>query len=92
MGIADILRIYCAIGSLLLVILCVYSLYAAPTLDQRIRFGSLALFGFVITSGQIANLGQPGTWRMPLLAVAITAAVAGTALFVRADLRTRMGR
>lgn len=92
MGIADILRLYCAGGSLTLVVLCIYSLHAAPTLDQRIRFGALALFGFVITSGQIANLGQPGTWRMPLLAVAVTAAVVGTALFVRADLASRIGR
>jgi hypothetical protein len=91
-GIADILRLYCAGGSLALVVLCIYSLYAAPTLDQRIRFGSLALFGVVITSGQIANLGQPGTWRMPLLAVAVTAATVGTAMFVGADVRARTGR
>lgn len=92
MVVADILRLYCAGASLTLVVLCIYSLYAAPTLDQRIRFGSLALLGFVITSGQIANLGQVGNWRLPLLAVGVTAAVVGTALFVGADVRARIGR
>lgn len=92
MGVADILRLYCAGVSLLLVVTCIYSLYAAPTLDQRIRFGSLALLGFVITSGQIANLGQDGNWRLPLLAVGVTAAVIGSGMFALADVRARSGR
>jgi hypothetical protein len=90
--VADILRLYCAGASLTLIVLCIYSLYACPKLDQRIRFGALALLGVVITSGQIANLGQPGTWRIPLLAVAVTAAVIGSALFVGDDFRARSGR
>lgn len=89
---ADFLRLYCAGASLLLVAGCIYSLYAVPTLDQRLRFGSFALLGVVITSGQIDNLGQPGTWRLPLLAVAVTTAVVGTGLYVRADVRARAGR
>lgn len=92
MVIADILRLYSAGASLILVLTCIYCLYPSSGLDQRIRFGSLALLGVVITSGQIANLGEPGTWRLPLLAIAITLAVIGSGMFVRADYRAHTGR
>ena len=92
MAVADLLRLYSAGVSLLLVIACVYSLYAAPTFDQRLRFGTFGLFGFVITSGQIDNLGQPGTWRLPFVAIAVTSALVGTGIFVRGDVRDRYGR
>jgi hypothetical protein len=89
--IADVLRFYSAGASLLLVLVCIYCLYPSSGLDQRIRFGSLALLGVVITSGQVANLGEPGTWRLPLLATAVTLAVIGSGMFVRADRRARSG-
>lgn len=91
MVIADMLRLYSAAVSLILVLTCIYCMYPASTLDQRVRFGSLALLGVVITSGQIANLGEPGTWRLPLLAVAVTLGVIGSGMFVRADARARAG-
>lgn len=92
MLIADLLRFYAAGVSLILVLTCIYCLYPSSGLDQRLRFGSLALLGVVITSGQIANLGEPGTWRLPLLAVAVTLAAVGSGMFVRADCRARTGR
>lgn len=78
-----LLHFYSAVLALLLVMTCIASLFREIEWPQRARFAALLLLGVVITSGQIDNLGSPLTWRLPILAVAVTLAVIGCAAFLR---------
>lgn len=83
MGVADIVRLFCAALAVLLVPACIYAVFThRMSLDQRVRFAALALLGVVIAGGQLDNLGQPGNWRMPVLATGLAAAVAGTVMYL----------
>jgi hypothetical protein len=80
---ADVLRMVCAALALLLVPLCVYSIYRCSTPGQRLRFGGLALLGVVVVAWQIEALGHPLHWRVPLLLIGLTCALAGTVVYIR---------
>lgn len=87
---ADLLRYFCALTGVVLLAVCIYCISKPMTLDQRLRFGALAGIGVVVVGGQLDNLGQPWNWRMPVLAVALLVAVAGSVLYlakVRRDLQ-----
>ena len=79
----DALRVLCAAMALLLVPLCVYSMYRCATRGQRLRFGALALLGVVVVAWQIEAWGHPLHWRVPLLFVALACALAGSVTYIR---------
>jgi hypothetical protein len=79
----DTLRVICAALALLLVPLCVYSMYRCATLGQQLRFGALALLGVVVVAWQIEAWGHPLHWRVPILFVGLACALAGTVIHLR---------
>lgn len=81
--IADLFRLYSAATAAVLVAVCIWCMFRPMLWQQRTRFGALLLLGVVITGGQIESLGGPINWRMPILAVAVTAAVVSSAAFLR---------
>jgi len=85
--VADALRVICILLALPLVFSCVYSMWRTRMRsDQRARFGGVAVIAFVVVAGQIDSWGNPGTWRMPLLAVGLALVLAGTVIHL---IRTR---
>jgi hypothetical protein len=79
--VADALRVICMILALPLAVSCVYSMWRTRMgRDQQARFAGLAVIGFVVVAGQIDSWGKPGSWRMPLLALGLALALAGTAV------------
>jgi hypothetical protein len=84
---ADVLRVICIVLALPLTFSCVYSMWRTRMVwDQQARFFGLALIGFVVVAGQIDAWGRPGNWRMPLLALGLVLALAGTVVHL---VRTR---
>jgi len=78
----DALRVICGLLGLLLTFSCVYSACRSNSYDQRMRFGGLAVIGFVVIAGQIDAWGRPGHWRMPLLALGLGLALTGTFVYL----------
>lgn len=85
LSIADAVRVFCAAAAIALIPCCVYSMFRDIPRDQRLRFFALICIGVVVAAGQIDALGGPWHWRMPILAVGMVLAVAGTAMFLRRD-------
>jgi hypothetical protein len=79
---ADVLRYFCALTGVVLLVVCIYCMFKPMTLDQRLRFGALAGIAVVIVGGQLDNLGQPANWRMPVLVAALVVAVAGSVMYL----------
>jgi hypothetical protein len=76
--VADVLRVICIVLALPLAFSCVYSMWRTRMgRDQQARFLGLAVIGFVVVAGQIDSWGNPGSWRMPLLAVGLAVALYG---------------
>ena len=89
LSVADGLRIFCAVVSILLIVTCIYAMTRTAVGDQRLRFGATSLIAFVVVAGQLDGLGNPGNWRMPILAVALVLATVGAVLFLVKDRRRR---
>lgn len=86
---ADVIRWASAGLSLLLVLAACYAALLSRYPDQRVRFGLFAVFGVLLTTGHLAALGLPGSWRLPALLVAVALAVWSTVVFARRELGER---
>jgi uncharacterized membrane protein len=82
MSTADVLRCFCALVGVVLLAICIFCISKPMTLDQRLRFGALAGIGVVVVGGQLDNLGGPWNWRMPVLALALVVAAAGSVMYL----------
>jgi uncharacterized membrane protein len=82
MSTADVLRCFCALVGVVLLAICIFCISKPMTLDQRLRFGALAGIGVVVVGGQLDNLGAPWNWRMPVLALALVVAAAGSVMYL----------
>lgn len=83
MSLADVLRVICVAEALALMPICVASMFgAAMGRHQRARFLGTALIGVVVVGYQIEYWGNPLTWRLPVLTVALTLACYGAVMFL----------
>jgi hypothetical protein len=85
----DLLRYTNALLALALVFAAVWAAALHPYWDQRGRFLLFAAFGVLLTTGHLASLGRPWTWRLPGLLVIVALSLITTIVAVRRELRAR---
>jgi hypothetical protein len=82
---ADVLRWTNGGLALTLMALAGFAIVVSEFWDQRTRFGLFAAFGALLTAGHLSALGDPGSYRLPILTVIIILAVISTAAYVRRE-------
>jgi hypothetical protein len=87
----DIVRYANALLAGALVFFACWAAMVHPHWDQRGRFLLFAAFGALLTTGHLANLGQPWTWRLLGLFVIVTLSLITTIWAVRREVRARRG-
>ena len=85
----DLIRYVNAVLALGLVFTAVYAAVLHPYWDQRGRFLLFAAFGALLTTGHLAYLGQPWSWRLVALLVVVALSLITTIVAVRRELRAR---
>jgi hypothetical protein len=80
---SDVLRVVNGASALVLVVAACYAVMVSSHSDQRVRFGLFALFAVLLTTGHLSALGEPAAWRLPVLTLAVLAAIWSTVKFVR---------
>jgi hypothetical protein len=91
-GLADAIRYVDALLCLGLIVMACWAAVLSEHLDQRVRFGIFAAFGFLLTGGHLNTLGKEGTWRLGLLVIIVAVALWSTAMHVRREVRERESR
>jgi len=81
-SIPDVLRVVCVALALPLSFVSFYSALRCGDRWQLLRFAGSALIGVVVTGAQIDGWGTPGTWRMPVVAVALACLLAGSIAYL----------
>ena len=89
---ADVIRYVDAVLALLLAAASGWSAVLAERWDQRCRFATFGAFGLLLTSGHLSALGQDGSWRLAILVIIVTVALASTVANIRTELRAREAR
>ncbi len=87
--VSDPIRVVAAVLAVLLIVAAAYAVVVSFHMDQRVRFGLFAAFGFLQVSGHLAAWGRDGPWRLPVLAALVAAALWSTIIYVRRELKAR---
>jgi hypothetical protein len=80
--VADLVRWVNALGALALIAAACFAVRWSEHADQRIRFALFAAFGALLTTGHLAALGMPGSYRLPVLTATVALAVWSTIKYV----------
>ncbi len=87
--VADPVRLTSGVLSIVLIFAACYAVLLSVHLDQRVRFGLFAAFGFIHVSSHLTRYGQGATWYLPGIAVLVALAVWSTIKYVRRELAAR---
>jgi hypothetical protein len=85
----DVVRWANVVLALGLVFFAVWAAVIHPHWDQKGRFLLFAAFGVLLTTGHLAGLGGPWTWRLLGLFVVVALALITTIWAVRREVRAR---
>jgi predicted membrane protein len=88
-AVGDVIRVANAVFACALIFACAFAITVSRYPDQRVRFGILALFGVLLTSGHLSSLGTAWSWRLPVLFPVVVAALISTVIYVRRERRTQ---